>query len=141
MATTTSFLARGKVTGNANGKIVFQPANTNYEIHLEVASGYSGPLNQLIDGRIKAKARKVYTVPSGGGFITPLFGPMRIVQGRVMQVEELRIIIRGGVAVEIELPTGQDSIDLEEGPITVGNIANAVILPGAMFEWVNGKQN
>jgi hypothetical protein len=139
MATATSFLARGKVTGSKDGKIVFQPSNTNYEIHLAVPSGYSGPINQPIDGRIKAKARKVYTVPSGGGFIAPIFGPMRIVQGRVLQVEESRILIRGGAPVEIELPSDVDSIDLEEGPISVGKMANAVILPGATFEWVNAK--
>jgi hypothetical protein len=136
MATATDFAARGKVTKVLDGKVVFSPANTNYEMHLAVSKPYTGPLNEPIDAVIRVKARKIYTVPSGGGFITPLFGPPKIVQGRALLVEAGSVIIRAGTPIVVELPQADTSIDLSEGQISVGSIVNAVILPGATFELI-----
>ncbi len=135
---TNGFLARGKVTEAKDSLVVFQPFDTNYQLHLQTARPYTGPIGQLISARIRAKAAKVYTVPSGGGFISPLFGPPRIIQGRAMQVDDRRIIIRAGVPMTVELPKSDEGVDLSEGPLAVGSIVNAVALPGATFELATG---
>ena len=135
------FLARGKVTSAKDSSIVFEPLNSNYQLHLRVSTPYTGPMGQLIDGRIRAKAKKIYTVPSGGGFISPIFGPPKTVQGRTLHVEERTIVLRAGVVISIELPLSEDAVDLEQGAITVGSIVNAVTLPGATFELVGSLQS
>ena len=136
MATATEFAARGKVTGVKNGTVIFSPFNTNYELHLTTARPYDGPIGTPILANIRAKARKVYTVPSGGGFISPLFGPPKTIQGRAVHVENGLVVIRAGLLVNVQLPSDDTGLDLSDGPITVGSLVNAVALPGTSFELV-----
>lgn len=137
MATATEFLARGKVTSVKDGTVVFEPAGTNYQLHLQCPRPDAAPIGQLINARIRGKARKVYTVPSGGGFIQPIFGTPRIVQGRALYAEDRLVVIRASVPISVELPASDDGLDLSEGPLHVGSIVNAVILPGVTFEFVS----
>ncbi len=123
--------ARGKVIRTSDRTTVFAPTNTNYELHLESLQPYRGPIGEVVSVAIRAQARKVYTVPSGGGFITPLFGPPKIIQGRALDVRENAVVIRAGVPITVQLPAEDDAVDLSEGPIAVGSLVNAVILPGA----------
>jgi hypothetical protein len=137
MATATDFLARGKVTSANNGMVVFEPSGANYQLHLQTAKPAAAPIGELINARIRAKARKVYTVPSGGGFITPLFGPPKIIQGRALYVEDRLVVIRALIPISVELPAADDALDLSEGALKVGSIVNAVTFPGATFEFVS----
>ena len=139
MSTASEWSARGKVTAIKEGKVHFAPSNTNYELHLETAQPYSGPIGELITATIRAKARKVYTVPSGGGFISPLFGSPRIIQGRALHVEDDFVVIRAGCPIIVDLPKDDSAVDLDDGSITVGKIVNAVTLPGTKFELGNVK--
>jgi hypothetical protein len=128
----TDFVARGKVKGVQNGLVVFIPAGTTYELHLNGA--YDGAIGELIDCFVRVKARKVYTVPSGGNFIVPIFGPPRIVQGRVRWGTDQRLVVHASIPVIVDLPGDESAIDLDEGGIAVGKMVNAVLLPGASFE-------
>jgi hypothetical protein len=91
------------------------------------------PLNKPVELRIRVQARKVYTVPSGGNFVAPIFGPPKTIQGRVRWADESgqRLVVHAGVPVLVELPPADSGIDLDEGPITVGRMVNVVALPGA----------
>jgi len=135
MASAQDFPARGKVTEVKNGKVIFLPFNTNYEMYLETTRPYDGPIGQQILATIRAKARKVYTVPSGGGFVSPIFGPPRTIQGRALFVDETTVVIRAGVPIVVELPVSDDALDFEAGNLSVGSIVNAVALPGVTFEF------
>ena len=135
---TNGILARGKVTEANDSRVVFQPFDTNYQLHLKTVRPYAGPIGQLISARIHAKAVKVYTVPSGGGFISPLFGPPEIIKGRAMQVDDRQVVIRAGVPVTVELPATDEAVDLSEGPLAVGCLVNAVTVAGATFELAIG---
>jgi len=136
MASVSDFAVRGKVSEVKEGGVVFVPADTNYALHLVTASQYTGPVQQTITATIRAKAKKLYTVPSGGGFISPLFGPPRTIQGRALHVEHGLVVIRAGAVVVVELPAADDALDLQEGPIAVGSIVNVVAEPGATMEVV-----
>jgi hypothetical protein len=129
-------MARGTVTAVKNGQVVFAPSSTNYELHLQTSQPYQGPVGQPILARIRVQARKIYTVPSGGGFISPLFGPPRTIQGRALHVDAGLVVIRAGVPIAVELPEKDDAVDLSEGPIAVGAIVNVAAMPGAAFEWL-----
>ena len=129
----TIALAHGKVTSTRDGLVVFAPHGTNYELHL-LAPGYAGPVISLTQGIIRVTARKVWTVPSGGNFITPLFGPPRFIQGRVKALDERTLVVQAGTPVVVDLPEDPTVIDLANGGISVGALVNVTALPGARFE-------
>src|SRR5690606_28111999 len=122
------------VTKVTEDGVVFLPANSSYELHLKTARQYEGPVNQPVQGVVRAHGRKVYTVPSGGGFIEPIFGPPRIVQGRVRHVSDRLVVIMAGCPIVIELPQTDNGIDLGEGSVRVGVMVNATLLPGSTFD-------
>jgi hypothetical protein len=132
-ASADTFPARGKVLGASDGRVRFVPANTAYELHL-AAPSYAGPVNTLVSGVIRVTARKAYTVPSGGNFISPIFGPPKTLQGRVQAVRGNNIVLQAGVPVHVELPGEASAVELPNGPIQVGSLVNVVALPGASFE-------
>jgi hypothetical protein len=125
--------ARGKITSAAGGVVKFAPSDTNYVLHL-AAPDVTGPLNMLIEGAIRVVARKVYTVSSGGNFITPIFGPPKTIQGRVRALSDRSMIVQAGMPVHVELPAESSAVELANGAIGVGSLVNVVALPGATFE-------
>jgi hypothetical protein len=133
MPKTTDFPAVGKVLSRDDTSILFNPLNTNYEWKL-LAGNYAGPIGSRIEGFISVTARKVYTVPSGGNFVQPIFGPPRIVQGRVKYLDEKEMVIHASAPIIVQLPADQDAFDLSNGDLMVGSLANVVALPGATFE-------
>ena len=126
--------AKGKVVETRDGGVIFQPRGTNYELHLAVAGGYNGPLKKPVLGLVRVKARKVYTVPSGGNFVVPILGQPRIIQGRVMAMSESQIVVHAGGPVLVDLPEDGHAVDLANGPVAEGSIVNVVAFPGASFE-------
>lgn len=128
-----SSLAGGKVSAVRDGKVVFVPSQTNYEFEL-ACPAYAGPVNKLVKGTIRVTARKVWTVPSGGNFVVPIFGPPRIIQGRVTAIEPGRLVVHAGVPVVVVLPEDDSAFEMAEGAIAVGVMVNVTALPGAAFE-------
>lgn len=135
MATTTAQPARGKVIDVRDGSIVFNPSGTNYELSLQ-APNYSGPVKALVEGTIRVTARKVWSVPSGGNFIAPIFGPPKIVQGRLRAVEGNTLVVQAGTTIVVELPPGGPVVDLPSGPLAIGAMVNVTCQPGARFELI-----
>jgi hypothetical protein len=134
MSVATEYAAKGKITEVRENLVVFCPNNTNYQLHLISEEGrYSGPTNEPVEVVVKGVARKMWTVVSGGNFISPIFGPPRIVQGRVRYADERVLVIQAGTLITIELPSSDMAIDLTNGPITVGSLVNATVMPGATF--------
>ena len=129
----TAAAARGRVNQSRDARVVFAPSGTNYELHL-AAPGYAGPVGSLVEGVIRVTARKVWTVPSGGNFIAPIFGSPRTIQGRVRAMDERSLVVHAGVPIVVEMPDGPALIELAEGPIRVGAMVNVTALPGAWFE-------
>jgi hypothetical protein len=133
MPVVTDVAARGKVIEVKDGAVVFTPSGTNYRMHLAVGGPFTGPVNKPVSGVVRVTARKVYTVPTGGNFISPIFGQPRILQGRVLQVDDKSMVIHAGLAVVVDLPSAESAIDLDVGQIGVGSLVNVVALPQARF--------
>ena len=133
--TTTAITSNGKVTRLTDTLVKFLPSNTAYEMHL-VCPDYAGPVNVRVDGVIRATARKAYTVPSGGNFISPIYGPPKTIQGRIRAVEGNTVVIQAGTSIYVELPAEASGVEMQRGPIAVGSLVNVVALPGATFELV-----
>ena len=116
--------------------MVFQPSATTYQLHLEfTGDGKPEVSAQPIECFIHVNGAKVYTVPSGGNFIQPIFGPPRIVQGRVKFADQNTLVVHAGTPIIVRLPEADSAIDLSEGKIQVGHMANVVALPGATFQF------
>lgn len=126
------FAATGTAIANTDGTVVFSPAGTNYRLHLLGKAG--PPTGERISAVIQAAARKVLTVPSGGNFIVPIEGPPKIVQGRVVFLEQTRMVVRAGAPVIVDLPADDGAYDLACGPIAVGALVNVTLLPGAKLD-------
>src|SRR3954469_16544092 len=143
MASVSDFRAKGKVIEVRGEGVVFQPSGTTYEIHLKVdrdapAPSAAAPVQATkapIECLIRVQARKVYTVPSGGNFVAPIFGPPKTIQGRVLYADDRSIVVQGAASapIVVDLPSADTAIDLSEGTIRVGNLVNVVALPGATF--------
>jgi hypothetical protein len=133
MANELEFPARGKITAVNGNVVTFAPVGTNYQLQLQMESPYTGALNVPVEGEILVEARKVWTVPSGGNFIVPIFGPPKIVQGRVRQLSEERLTVHAGTSFVVGLPESDTAFDLSSGPVTVGRMVNVTLLPGARF--------
>jgi hypothetical protein len=136
MPTINDFPARGKVTDIDGQRVVFRPVNTTYQMHLGVAAGASVPRDTPVEAVIRVRARKVWTVPSGGLFVVPIFGTPRIMQGRVRYADERTVVLNAGVNVVVELPSSEAAYDLARGPVEVGALVNVTVLPGATMELV-----
>ncbi len=135
MASINDFPARGKIIEVKDGIVVFAPSGTNYQIHAAFKGTDKPQISTFpIECFIRVDARKVYTVPSGGNFIQPIFGPPRIIQGRVKYADERAIVIHAGCPIICALPSAETAIDLSEGKIRVGHTVNVVSLPGASLE-------
>jgi hypothetical protein len=135
MASLTEFPSRGKIVAIQERTIVFAPANTNYELRLAAEGTLDGAqVGVMIDARIRAAAKKLWTVPSGGNFIEPIFGPPRRIQGRIRYLDEQQMVVQAGTSIIVTLPTDPAAYDLVRGPLTLGTLVNVSALPGATFE-------
>ena len=136
MSTPIDFPSSGKVIAVKDGLVVFAPRGTTYEWLLKTATPYTGPLQTPVEALLRVTARKVYTVPSGGNFGTPILGPPKIVQGRVLYADDRQLVVKAAARFIVELPPVDDAIDLDEGAIGINKMVNVVALPGASFELV-----
>jgi hypothetical protein len=132
MASPNEFPARGKLLStHENGSVIFAPTGTNYEVQLQSPEMVNTPVNTPVQVLIRAKARRLWTAPSGGNFIAPIFGPPRTIQGRVKHVSNKRILVHAGVPISIDLPAASTAMDMHSGGITVGSLVNVLAFPGA----------
>jgi hypothetical protein len=135
MPSISDFPARGKILSVTDRMVVFAPSNTNYELHLEAAGPLEGvKIGVVLDAIIRATARKIWTVPSGGGFIEPIYGPPRRVQGRVRYLEEGWMVVQAGTPIVVSLPADPEVFDLPNGQLIVGGLVNVSALPGVTIE-------
>jgi hypothetical protein len=135
MPSPLDFPARGKVLRVEGNVVVFNPTGTTYELHLVNTGGeLPTPSQSAVSCHIRAEARKVWTMSSGGNFVTPIIGPLRVVQGRVRYLDERTAVVQAGVPVILTLPALPSAYDLERGPIEPAAMINVTLLAGATFE-------
>ena len=130
------FSARGRVVEVTDDSVVFHPTGTNYQLHLKTESRYDGPVDEPVRCNIRVVARKVWTVPSGGLFIAPIFGPPKTIQGRVTRLDAREMVVHAGTSFRVALPAVDSGIELAEGAIAVGWMVNLTALLGATAEFL-----
>lgn len=123
--------ARGVLESATDEQIVLSVPGTNYQIHLKVLKAPATPIGKRIVGTIRANARRVDKVDTGGRFIDPVFGRPRRVQGRIDAVDTTSHTITvnaGGVPIVCTLMKLQ-----HDAGFAVGDFVSLDVEPGATF--------
>lgn len=107
--------------------VVISVPNTSYQMHLVGAA--RGEIGKTIVGTIRAKARRIDVVQSGGRYLEPVFGRPRRVQGSVIAIEGAAIVVNAGVPVHVEPTDPRQSASSFE----VGQFVSFDALDGATF--------
>ena len=133
------FPAKGRIKQGSGDTIVFQPSGTNYELHLHNGNGtVAGPIDKPVEAIIYVTARRLWTVASGGNFVSPIFGPPRTIQGTVKWLDEQTLVVHAGTNFAVQMPALEAAVDLACGPIAVGTMVNVTAMPEVRIELRGG---
>lgn len=129
----TDYPTVGTVLSAENGQVVLAPLNTSYQLHLRCDAIDADTVGHRVRGTIRLPARKVMTVSTGGNFIAPIFGQPRIVQGRLMYLDQRQMVLRAGTHIVVDLPAQDSALDLTRGPLQQGALVNVAVGGPATF--------
>jgi hypothetical protein len=106
--------------------------NSDYRLHLLPNGEITAPVGKRIIGVIRAEAKRVDVVRSGGKYVEPVMGRPRRVQGRIVETDTSRntITVDAGAAFVCRLTDHrQRASDFEAGQFVSFDVLN-----GASFE-------
>jgi hypothetical protein len=128
-------LARGTLeeivgpTATQTGHIVVSVPNTSYRLHLLPSTPITAELGKRIIGTIRAKARRIDSVQTGGRYVEPVFGRPRRIQGSVISISGDAVVVDATMPIHVT-PTDprQKATDF-----TPGQFVSFDALDGATF--------
>lgn len=131
-------LARGTLegivpeAGSQPAYIKFAVPNTSYSLYLQPLGGMpSGErIGKRLIGTIRAKARRIDVVGTGGRYVEPVFGRPRRVQGTIIRVTSDAIVVDGGVPIHC---APQDARQ-KPSDFEAGQFVTFAVLDGATIE-------
>lgn len=126
--------ARGILAEQHDGEIVLTVPNTDYRILLKTYQPITTPIGKRITGIIRAQARRVDVVRTGGSYIDPVYGRPRRVQGEILEVDPSGqcIMVHAGAAPIVCKLSPQQRADA----FKVGDYVSFDVLEGASFSQV-----
>lgn len=65
-------------------RVVLAPPDTSYQLHLQLSKPLDAEVGDRVEGVVRARAKRVDVVPSGGRYIEPVYGRPRRVQGKIV---------------------------------------------------------
>ncbi|MEK6702549.1 MAG: hypothetical protein AABZ53_09815 [Planctomycetota bacterium] len=131
------YLTRGVLAQNVAATatkpahIVLEILNTSYQIHLLPGGPVTTPVGKRIVGVVRADARRVDIVKSGGRFLEPVAGRPRRVQGTVVgrDASANTITVNAGVPIVLKLTDARQRADQFED----GAFVSCDVCDGATF--------
>ncbi|MBY0113283.1 MAG: hypothetical protein K2Y21_10705 [Phycisphaerales bacterium] len=126
-------LARGvleQVVGESATKpahVVISVPNTSYQMHLVGTA--RGEVGKRIIGTIRAKARRIDVVQSGGRYVEPVYGRPRRIQGTVVAIDGNAVVVNAGVPIHCEPTDARQNAS----QFQVGQFVSFDALDGATF--------
>lgn len=110
--------------------IVISFPNTSYRVHLEPAGEIRAQPGKRIIGTIRAEAKRIDVVTTGGRYLEPVLGRPRRVQGTVIAVHDGAVVVNAGAPIHCT-PTDGRQRALDFSP---GQFVSFDVLRGATFE-------
>ena len=131
--TTTSSIARGVLTAEHVGAIDFAVMNTDYLLRLAVAAPLPHrDIGKRIEGTIRAQARRIDVVHTGGRYIEPVYGKPRRVQGQVIALDPNADTVT--VLAHTDLPlVCKTNGEQHAGDFKIGQLVSFDVAPGTSF--------
>jgi hypothetical protein len=119
-------------TATRPGYIKFAVPNTSYELHLipTGAAPSADRVGKRLLGTIRAKARRIDIVETGGRYVEPVFGRPRRVQGTVIKAVADTVVVDAGIPIHCT-PTDARQAAAQFQP---GQLVSFDVLDGATFE-------
>lgn len=111
------------------GHIVISLPNTSYQMHLLPTSPITAEIGKRIVGTVRAKARRIDTVLTGGRYVEPVFGRPRRIQGSVIAIAGDAVVVDAAVPVHVT-PTDPRQ---KASDFAVGQFVSFDALDGATF--------
>lgn len=112
--------------------ITFLVPNTSYEMHLlptPPLSEIKAQVGKRLLGTIRAQARRIDVVQTGGQYVEPVMGRPRRVQGTVIAIAGDSVVVDAGVAIHCR-PTDARQ---QAGQFSVGQFVSFDVLDGSTF--------
>jgi hypothetical protein len=110
--------------------ITFVVPNTSYQLFLVPIGEIAAKVGGRLIGVIRARARRVDVVQTGGRYVEPVVGRPRRVQGRIVKIEASAIVVDAGVPIHCALTDERQTPDQFE----VGQLVSFDVHDGATFE-------
>jgi hypothetical protein len=131
------YLTRGTLSANHAATatkpayVVVEIPNTSYQLHLIPAAAVATPVGKKTIGVIRAEARRVDVVKSGGRYVEPVAGRPRRVQGAVISkdVSANTITVNAGVPIVLKLTDARQRAD----QFADGDFVSCDVLDGATY--------
>lgn len=122
--------ARGILEAATDEQITLSVPGTDYQIHLKVLKAPGTPIGKRLVGTIRASARRVDRVNTGGRYLEPVMGRPRRVQGRIDVVDTTAhtITVHASVPIVCTLMKAQ-----HDAGFAVGDFVSFDVEPGATF--------
>ena len=129
-ATSSPSLARGVLAQTGDDRIVLSVPGTDYQLHLKVLQAPRAAVGKRLIGTIRATARRVDVVHTGGRYIEPVYGRPRRVQGQIVATDlgASTITVHAGVPIVCALGAGQRAEAFK-----VGDFVSFDVMAGATF--------
>ncbi len=130
-------LARGELqaiiapTVTRPGYIVIEFPNSSYQMHLIPKGPITTPIGKRIIGTIRATARRIDLVETGGKYVEPVFGHPRRVQGSVIGADHRSRVL----VVDAGMPIHCTMTDARQDPsqFAPGDMVSFDVMDGATF--------
>ena len=123
--------ARAVLVENGDEQVVLGFNETDYQMHLGVLKRLPQDTGKRVKGAIRATARRIDQIGTGGKFVEPVFGSPRRAAGRVLAVDAEADTITVDAGMPIVMKVGapnQRATDFDAGDFVTMNV-----MPGATF--------
>lgn len=123
-------IARAVLRESGDERVVLAVPGTDYQLHLGVYKAPSTPVGKRILGTIRAQARRIDVVHTGGRYIEPVYGTPRRIQGEIVAIDAANqtLTVHAGVPVVCKTDGRQRADQFK-----LGDLVAFDVLPGASF--------
>lgn len=110
--------------------IVVSVPNTSYRLHLLPVGEVRAEVGKRVVGVIRAEAKRIDVVTTGGRYVEPVLGRPRRVQGVVVAVAGGAVVVNAGVPIHCTLTDDRQ----KASDFSAGQFVSFDVLRGAGFE-------
>jgi hypothetical protein len=110
--------------------LIFEVPNTSYQVYLRPEGEITAAQGKRLIGIIKAQAKRIDVVTTGGQYVEPVMGRPRRVQGTVVAVEGGAVVVDAGMPIHCTPTDPRQSAS----QFQVGQFVSFDVMDGASFK-------